>query len=140
MQFILISLKSWSDAVATFTSFKTNFCPAVTIADIFMLLCVGKRLVPWPLTGLITAVIKIQRMQKSDVSVQIHLNFARTVSSTRYNTTYFTFEIMNTFQFIAMWKAFYKLIEKLLIAIKHLLITLPRYRVFLSFLSLSDSY
>lgn len=74
-------------------------------------------------------------MENSGVWVQIHLNFARTVSSTHYSTAYSTFEIMNTYQCIAMWKVFYKLIEKLLIIIKHLLITLPRYRIFLSFLS-----
>lgn len=68
--------------------------------------------------------------EKSGVWMQMHLNFARTVSSICYNDTYFTFEILDTFQFIAMWKVFYKLIEKLLIAIKYLLTTPPRYKVF----------
>ena len=66
-----------------------------------LLVCAAKRLVSWPLTGF-TAVIKIQRMEdKSGVWMQINLNFARTASSIYYNETYFTFEILSTFQFIA---------------------------------------
>lgn len=130
MQLFLTTLKSWSDEVVIFSGFKTSFWPAITIADIFMLLlCAVKRLVSWSLTGF-TAVIKYrERRKRSGVWMQIHLNFARTVSSIHYNATYSTFETLSTFQFIATWKVFYKLIEKLLIAIEYLLTTPPRYNV-----------
>jgi len=50
------------------------------------------------------------------------------VSSTHYNATYFAFEILSIFQFIAMKEVVYKSIN-LLVAIKCLLTTLPRYTV-----------
>lgn len=95
MWLVLTILKSCSDATIIFPGFNTNFWSAIPIADIFMLLLYTGVLAPEWLRHC------CQNTENGEVWMQIHLNFARIVSSIHYNAAHFTFEILSKLQFIA---------------------------------------